>query len=71
MNIDFISSKAANFVTFSLGEKADMVMQKLMKRSIAVASLAGYNMLDKLRVTVGLPQQNTSFIENLEDILRL
>ncbi len=68
INLAYIPSKAVNFVTFDLGEKAGTVRQKLMERSIAVAALAGYNMPGKLRVTVGLPEQNTAFIENLGDI---
>lgn len=70
MNIDYIPSKAANFVTFDLGENAGTVRRKLMERSIAVADLAaGYHMPGKLRVTVGLPEQNIAFTENLGDIL--
>jgi len=68
-NIAYIPSKATNFVTLDLGEKAGTVRQKLMERSIAVADLAGYKMFGKLRVTVGLPEQNTAFIENFGDIL--
>ena len=62
----------ANFVLFrprSLGGRE--VWQALLDRSILVRDCSGWPRLaDCLRVTVGTPEENGTFLDALEEILR-
>ncbi|HMH18593.1 MAG TPA: histidinol-phosphate transaminase [Burkholderiales bacterium] len=58
----------ANFLTFRVsGAKA--VYQKLLRRGVIVRPLAGYDMPDHLRVTVGTPKENEKFLKALRAAL--
>ena len=58
----------ANFVTFRVLH-AKAVYQKLLRQGVIVRPLAGYEMPDHLRVTVGTPGENERFLEALETAL--
>jgi len=58
----------ANFVTFRVLH-AQAVYQKLLRQGVIVRPLAGYEMPDHLRVTVGTPGENERFLEALETAL--
>jgi len=68
MNIDYTPS-VANFMMFNMGEKAHSLFDKLKQKNILIFPLAAYDMPAKLRVTIGLSEDNQAFIENLRDIL--
>ncbi len=70
MNIAYIPS-AANFITFDAGENARLIFEKLKQRNILISPLEGYDLPSKLRVTVGLAEENRTFIENLKDIYKM
>ncbi|HEY6721815.1 MAG TPA: histidinol-phosphate transaminase [Burkholderiales bacterium] len=58
----------ANFLTFRVsGAKA--VYQKLLRSGVIVRPLAGYDMPDHLRVTVGTPKENGKFLKALRAAL--
>lgn len=57
-----------NFVTFHVGD-ARVLNQYLLKNGVIVRPLAGYNMPNSLRVSIGLPEENARFIEVLEAAL--
>jgi histidinol-phosphate aminotransferase len=58
----------ANFLTFRVsGAKA--VYQKLLRKGVIVRPLAGYDMPDHLRVTVGTPKENGKFLKALRAAL--
>ena len=68
----------ANFVSVEIrrghrakaGEsQAGAVFQRLLAQGVIVRPVAGYRMPDHLRVTVGLPEENTRFLAALENAL--
>ncbi|HZT62011.1 MAG TPA: histidinol-phosphate transaminase [Burkholderiales bacterium] len=58
----------ANFVTFRVLH-AKAVYEKLLRQGVIVRPLAGYEMPDHLRVTVGTPGENGRFLKALETAL--
>ena len=54
-----------NFITFKVADAAG-VNRRLLKQGVIVRPLAGYNMPDYLRVTIGREHENTRFLEALE-----
>ena len=69
LGLEYIPS-CANFVSFSIprkGEKsrAGAVYEKLLRQGVIVRPIAGYGMPDHLRVTVGTPKENETFLEAL------
>ena len=57
-----------NFLTFKV-EDAAAVNQKLLRQGVIVRPLAGYQMPDWLRVTIGTESENARFIDALEKSL--
>jgi histidinol-phosphate aminotransferase len=73
LGVAYIPS-SANFVTFRIPPverkpQAASVYQKLLKQGVIVRPLAGYEMPDHLRVTVGTPAENERFLEALKKAL--
>jgi histidinol-phosphate aminotransferase len=66
---------SANFISVRIPHRggkpaADKVYNELLKRSVIVRLLGGYEMPDHLRVTVGLPEENEAFLRALEQALK-
>lgn len=57
-----------NFISFRTPD-AGGVFQRLLKLGVIVRPLAGYAMPEYLRVTTGLPEQNTRFLQALAQAL--
>jgi histidinol-phosphate aminotransferase len=73
LGIAYIPS-SANFVTFRIPPverrpQAAAVYEKLLRQGVIVRPLAGYEMPDHLRVTVGTPDENERFLEALKKVL--
>jgi histidinol-phosphate aminotransferase len=73
LGLEYIPS-VANFATFRVPRRngkplAAAVYEKLLREGIIVRPLAGYEMPDHLRVTVGLPAENEKFLAALEQAL--
>lgn len=63
---------ATNFVLFKLpGDDATPVLKALNERHIYIRHYPapGLNLIDHLRVSIGLPEENTAFLSALEEIL--
>jgi len=69
MNIDYIS-KLGNFITFDTKTDALKIYQELLLKGIIVRPLLPYNMPSFLRVSVGTPQQNSLFLQALEEVMQ-
>ncbi len=54
----------ANFITFRVS-RARTVYERLLRQGVIVRPLAGYDMPDHLRVTVGTPKENEKFLKAL------
>lgn len=60
----------ANFVLVDLEKEGENICRDLLKRGIIVRSMAAYGLPEWIRVTFGLPEQNTEFFEVLSEILK-
>ena len=69
LDIGFIPS-VANFVTFKVPEVTESMQlyQGLLQAGVIVRPLQNYGMGDYLRVSIGLEQENTFFLEQLKGI---
>jgi len=65
--ISYIPS-VGNFVSFQV-EQAAAVCEKLLQQGVIVRPMAGYKMSDYLRITYGLPAENTRFLDALDHAL--
>lgn len=68
MGLDYIPS-AGNFVSVDVGRPGGEVFDALLRRGVIVRPVDNYGMPHHLRVTVGLEQENTRFIEALKKVL--
>jgi histidinol-phosphate aminotransferase len=63
LGLEYIPS-VGNFITVRVGD-AKRVYEALLRDGVIVRPIAGYGMPEHLRVTVGLPEHNTRFLEAL------
>jgi histidinol-phosphate aminotransferase len=66
-NLEYVPS-VANFILVNVG-KGKEVFQKLLKRGMIVRAMDEYKLPAWIRVTVGTPEQNRRFLEDLEKVL--
>ena len=64
LDLDWIPS-AGNFVTVRVGN-ASAVNARLLRQGVIVRPIAGYGMPEWLRVSIGLPEENTRFLDALK-----
>ena len=67
LGLDWIPS-AGNFVTFKVGDGADVNL-RLLRQGVIVRPIAAYGMPEWLRVSIGLESENARFLEALPDAL--
>ena len=65
--LDYIPS-FGNFVSFKVTDAAGVYL-RLLKRGVIVRPIAGYDMPDYLRVSIGLEAENARFLEALQQSL--
>ena len=63
LGLEFIPSYG-NFITVRVGD-AQRVYARLLAAGVIVRPIAGYGMPEHLRITVGLPEQNARFLDEL------
>ena len=68
MKLRFLPSRG-NFLCFHPGGDAAQVYEKLLDAGVIVRPLAGYELPEWLRVTVGLEEENQHFLQALERAL--
>lgn len=66
--IEYVPS-AGNFILLKVGA-GRTVFQQLMRRGIIVRPVDNYQLPEWIRVSIGLPRENDSFLKNLLDIVR-
>jgi len=69
-NYDFIET-FANFICFDSKENSKTVFHKLMEKGIIVRPMEVYKMPNHIRVTIGLPSENSAFMDSLSKIQRI
>ena len=75
LGLEFIPS-CANFVSFAVPRKSEnpragAIYEKLLRQGVIVRPVAGYGMPDHLRVTVGTPKENETFLKALGEALEV
>lgn len=68
LGLGYIPS-AGNFLTIDMGQDAAPIYAALLKLGVIVRPIGVYEMPNHLRVTVGLPEENTRFIDALTTVL--
>lgn len=68
MDLSFIPAQG-NFVTFDTGVDAADVYQKLLEQGVIVRPVAAYGLPRHLRVSIGLEQENSRFLQALKQVL--
>jgi histidinol-phosphate aminotransferase len=68
MGIKYFPTQA-NFFLIDVGKKADDVFESLLKEGVIVRSMRSYGYPEYIRVSVGLPEENTRFLKALEKVL--
>ena len=66
-NFEYVPS-VANFILVNVGEGKE-VFQKLLKRGMIVRAMDEYKLPQWIRVSVGTPEQNRRFLEDLDQVL--
>ena len=64
---DYIES-FANFVSFDCKDNANKVFKSLLPKGVIARSMEIYKMPNHLRVTIGLPEENSIFMESLTSL---
>jgi histidinol-phosphate aminotransferase len=65
--LEYVPS-VANFILVKVGE-GNEVFQKLLKRGMIVRAMHEYKLPEWIRVSVGTPEQNRRFLEDLDRVL--
>ena len=68
LGLGWIPSKG-NFICVDLGQVAAPVFQGLLREGVIVRPVANYGMPNHLRITIGLPAENSRFLEALAKVL--
>jgi histidinol-phosphate aminotransferase len=67
MNLEYVPS-AANFILVKVGD-GQGVFEQLQKRGVIVRPMAGYNLPQWIRISIGTPGENSRCMAALKDIL--
>ena len=67
LGLEYVPSYG-NFVLVKVGD-AERMYQELLKRGVIVRPVGNYGLPEWLRVTVGLPEENSRFVEALKAAL--
>lgn len=68
LGLGWIPSRG-NFIALDLGQLAAPVYQGLLREGVIVRPVANYGMPNHLRITIGLPAENTRLLEALAKVL--
>jgi histidinol-phosphate aminotransferase len=68
LGLDYIPS-VGNFITFKCIADAGEMNQKLLQQGVIVRPIANYAMPEHLRVSIGLEEENSFFLQQLEKVL--
>jgi len=68
LGLSFIPTQA-NFILIKIGKRAGKIEQALLRRGIIVRGMAGYDLSEYIRVTIGTRKQNEEFLGSLQKIL--
>ncbi|GAB6098469.1 histidinol-phosphate transaminase [Halanaerocella petrolearia] len=70
LGLEYIPTEA-NFIIVDVEEDNDQVFEEMLQKGIIIRSLSSFGYQTKIRVTVGLPEENKAFIKALKEVLSL
>lgn len=65
-----VQPSQANFLMFTPPMDARSLFEALLRRGVIIRPLASYGMPDRLRVSVGSPEENREFLDKTGEVLR-
>ena len=65
-----VQSSQANFLMFRPPVDANLLFEGLLQRGVIIRPLKSYKMPDRLRVSIGNPEENQAFLEKTREVLR-
>jgi len=68
LGLDIIPSYT-NFITFDVKKPAQPIYEKLLQHGIMIRPLINYGLTHHLRVSIGLPEANSAFLQALKNAL--
>jgi histidinol-phosphate aminotransferase len=68
LGLSYVRSQT-NFVLVHIGKDSPRVYEDLLKRGIITRYIANIGLDEYLRVSVGLPEENTAFIDAIKEVL--
>lgn len=66
--LNYIPSRG-NFLTIEFGPKSGEIYEQLLHKGVIVRPVAGYELPNHLRVSIGLPHENDAFIKAMKELL--
>lgn len=58
-----------NFILIDVGMNADEVFERMLQKGVIIRSMASYGYPEYIRVNVGLPEENSRFVESLKQVV--
>jgi histidinol-phosphate aminotransferase len=68
LGLPYVESQT-NFVLVRIGKEAQRVYEELLKKGIITRHLRGKGLEEYIRISIGLPEENSALIANLEELL--
>jgi histidinol-phosphate aminotransferase len=65
LSIDYLGTYC-NFITFKVGKQSKQLFEYLLKKGVIVRPLTNYGLTDYLRVSLGTPRDNNTFIKYMK-----
>ena len=65
-NLEYVPS-VANFVLVKVGD-GDQLFKDMLAKGVIIRAMSGYKLPEWIRISVGTPQENTRFIEVLDEL---
>ncbi len=68
LNLDFVETET-NFIFIDTPKDNQEVFEEMLKKGLIIRSLASYGYSNKLRITIGLPEENKKLVKALTEVL--
>ncbi|MGD9300742.1 MAG: histidinol-phosphate transaminase [Desulfobacterales bacterium] len=68
LGLEYLKTQA-NFLLIKVGRNADQVFEDLLKQGVIVRSMTSYGYPDRIRVNVGLHNENVRMLEELKKVI--
>ncbi|MBM7556480.1 histidinol-phosphate transaminase [Halanaerobacter jeridensis] len=69
LGLDYVPTQT-NFILVDIEQDNNQVFQEMLERGVIIRSMDSYGYDTKIRVTIGLPDENKRFIKELKEVIR-